>query len=142
MFINSKNMEHYAWTVALTRMISAVFRRGGDVAFVVEELKAVFDPQGGQWMGGRYVPSLLAAIGEVIETHMIRTGFLVPEAQEGARTAAQRPSARCWRPAQLGRGKTLSALQLAIPVPPGRLLGVQFVRLLEVRLKPNQSAER
>ncbi|HRK96433.1 MAG TPA: adenosylcobalamin-dependent ribonucleoside-diphosphate reductase, partial [Rhodospirillales bacterium] len=75
-FINSKNMEHYAWTVALTRMISAVFRRGGDVAFVVEELKAVFDPRGGQWMGGRYVPSLLAAIGEVIERHMIDIGFL------------------------------------------------------------------
>ncbi|MFQ5954914.1 MAG: adenosylcobalamin-dependent ribonucleoside-diphosphate reductase, partial [Kiloniellales bacterium] len=56
-FINSKNMEHYAWTVALTRMISAVFRRGGDVSFVVEELKAVFDPRGGQWMEGRYVPS-------------------------------------------------------------------------------------
>jgi ribonucleoside-diphosphate reductase alpha chain len=69
-------MEHYAWTVALTRMISAVFRRGGDVSFVVDELKAVFDPRGGQWMGGRYVPSLLAAIGEVIERHMIDIGFL------------------------------------------------------------------
>ena len=77
-FINTKNLEHYAWTVALTRMISAVFRRGGDVTFVVEELKAVFDPQGGQWMGGRYVPSLLAAIGEVIEAHMIQIGFLTP----------------------------------------------------------------
>ena len=77
-FINSKNMEHYAWTVALTRMISAVFRRGGDVAFVVEELKAVFDPRGGQWMGGRYVPSLLAAIGDVIERHMVEIGFLTP----------------------------------------------------------------
>ena len=75
-FINSKNMEHYAWTVGLTRMISAVFRRGGDVSFVVEELKAVFDPRGGQWMGGRYVPSLLAAIGGVIERHMIEIGFL------------------------------------------------------------------
>jgi ribonucleoside-diphosphate reductase alpha chain len=75
-FINSKNMEHYAWTVALTRMISAVFRRGGDVSFLVDELKAVFDPRGGQWMGGRYVPSLLAAIGEVIERHMIDIGFL------------------------------------------------------------------
>ncbi len=75
-FINTRNLEHYAWTVALTRMISAVFRRGGDVSFVVDELKAVFDPQGGQWMGGRYVPSLLAAIGGVIETHMLRTGFL------------------------------------------------------------------
>jgi ribonucleoside-diphosphate reductase alpha chain len=80
-FINTKNLEHYAWTVALTRMISAVFRRGGDVAFVVEELKAVFDPQGGHWVAGRYVPSLLAAIGEVIETHMIRTGFLQPADQ-------------------------------------------------------------
>jgi ribonucleoside-diphosphate reductase alpha chain len=75
-FINSKNMESFAWTVALTRMISAVFRRGGDVAFVVEELKAVFDPRGGQWMEGRYVPSLLAAIGEVIERHMVEIGFL------------------------------------------------------------------
>ncbi|MGD8809742.1 MAG: adenosylcobalamin-dependent ribonucleoside-diphosphate reductase [Gammaproteobacteria bacterium] len=81
-FINSKNMEHYAWTVALTRMISAVFRRGGDVSFVVEELKAVFDPRGGQWMDGKYVPSLLAAIGEVIERHMIETGFMA--APEGA----------------------------------------------------------
>jgi ribonucleoside-diphosphate reductase alpha chain len=77
-FINSKNMEHYAWTVALTRMISAVFRRGGDVSFVVEELKAVFDPRGGQWMEGRYVPSLLAAIGEVIERHMVDIGFVRP----------------------------------------------------------------
>ncbi len=75
-FINSKNMEHYAWTVALTRMISAVFRRGGDITFVVEELKAVFDPRGGHWVKGRYVPSLLAAIGEAIEQHMVEIGFL------------------------------------------------------------------
>ncbi len=74
-FINSKNTEHYAWTVALTRMISAVFRRGGDISFVVEELKAVFDPRGGQWMDGRYVPSILAAIGEVIEHHLALIGF-------------------------------------------------------------------
>ena len=69
-FINSKNMEHYAWTLGLTRMISAVFRRGGDVSFVAEELKAVFDPRGGGWLNGRYVPSLLAAIGGVIEKHL------------------------------------------------------------------------
>jgi ribonucleoside-diphosphate reductase alpha chain len=75
-FINSKNMEHYAWTVALTRMISAVFRRGGDVSFVVEELKAVFDPRGGAWMGGRYIPSILAAIGGVIEEHLVKIGFI------------------------------------------------------------------
>src|SRR5882762_3683448 len=80
-FINSKNMEHYAWTVALTRMISAVFRRGGDVSFVVEEMKAVFDPRGGAWIEGKYVPSLLAAIGDVIERHMIEIGFLPPKHQ-------------------------------------------------------------
>ena len=78
-FINSKNMEHFAWTVALTRMISAVFRRGGDVSFVVEEMKAVFDPRGGAWMNGKYVPSILAAIGGVIERHMIAIGFLEGE---------------------------------------------------------------
>ncbi|MEL6883643.1 MAG: adenosylcobalamin-dependent ribonucleoside-diphosphate reductase [Pseudomonadota bacterium] len=78
-FINSKNMEHFAWTVALTRMISAVFRRGGDVSFVVEELKAVFDPRGGAWMQGKYIPSILAAIGGVIERHMIDIGFIEGE---------------------------------------------------------------
>jgi ribonucleoside-diphosphate reductase alpha chain len=77
-FVNSKNLEHYAWVVALTRMISAVFRRGGEVAFVAEELKQVFDPRGGQWSNGRYVPSLVAAIGEVLERHMRETGFLAP----------------------------------------------------------------
>jgi ribonucleoside-diphosphate reductase alpha chain len=78
-FINSKNMEHFAWTVALTRMISAVFRRGGDISFVVEELKAVFDPRGGAWMEGRYIPSILAAIGGVIERHLIDIGFIEGE---------------------------------------------------------------
>ena len=78
-FINSKNMEHYAWTLALTRMISAVFRRGGDVSFVVEELKAVFDPRGGAWVKGKYIPSILAAIGGVIEQHMVAIGFLEGE---------------------------------------------------------------
>ena len=78
-FINSKNMEHFAWTVALTRMISAVFRRGGDVSFVVEELKAVFDPRGGAWMEGKYIPSILAAIGGVLERHLISIGFIEGE---------------------------------------------------------------
>ncbi|TWA87797.1 ribonucleoside-diphosphate reductase class II [Azospirillum brasilense] len=87
-FINSKNMEHYAWTVALTRMISAVFRRGGEVGFVVEELKAVFDPRGGAWMQGRYVPSLLAAIGDVIERHLKAIGMLPDAGEPGAATAA------------------------------------------------------
>ncbi len=90
-FINSKNTEHYAWTVALTRMISAVFRRGGDVSFVVEELKAVFDPRGGQWMRGKYVPSLLAAIGEVLEQHMIAIGFLPSSDRDAERESLRHP---------------------------------------------------
>jgi ribonucleoside-diphosphate reductase alpha chain len=88
-YINSKNMEHYAWTVALTRMISAVFRRGGDVSFVVEELKAVFDPRGGQWVDGKYIPSLLAAIGGVIERHMTAIGFLAAPLAAQSATAPQ-----------------------------------------------------
>jgi ribonucleoside-diphosphate reductase alpha chain len=88
-FINSKNMEAYAWTLALTRMISAVFRRGGDVSFVVDELKAVFDPRGGQWSGKHYVPSLLAAIGEVIERHLVAIGFMVPHEGEEAAPEAK-----------------------------------------------------
>jgi ribonucleoside-diphosphate reductase alpha chain len=87
-FVNSKNLEHYAWVVALTRMISAVFRRGGEVAFVAEELKQVFDPRGGQWMHGRYVGSLVAAIGDIIERHMIETGFLVRESAPSLKPAA------------------------------------------------------
>jgi ribonucleoside-diphosphate reductase alpha chain len=111
-FINSKNLEHYAWTVALTRMISAIFRRGGDVSFVVEELKAVFDPQGGQWMGGRYVPSLLAAIGGVIETHMLRTGFLAPrhtpgQEEEGALAKALAAGERPAGPAPDGARRSI-----------------------------------
>jgi ribonucleoside-diphosphate reductase alpha chain len=104
-FINSKNMEAYAWTLALTRMISAVFRRGGDVSFVVDELKAVFDPRGGQWMEGHYVPSLLAAIGEVIERHLVSIGFMAPrngklvgdERQVVAIAAEGAPARRCPR---------------------------------------------
>jgi ribonucleoside-diphosphate reductase alpha chain len=99
-------MEHYAWTVALTRMISAVFRRGGDVSFVVEELKAVFDPRGGQWMEGRYVPSLLAAIGGVIERHLVEIGFLTPADQPRLAQAADQ------------------RLRLAAGAPPGVPLGV------------------
>jgi ribonucleoside-diphosphate reductase alpha chain len=91
-FVNSKNLEHYAWVVALTRMISAVFRRGGEVAFVAEELKQVFDPRGGQWTNGRYVGSLVAAIGDIIERHMVETGFLVPaETLVARRSVRHRP---------------------------------------------------
>jgi len=76
-FINTKNMEHFMWIVTLTRIISAIFRKGGDVTFLVEELKAVFDPRGGYYKkGGRYMPSIVAEIGEVIQQHMVSIGMM------------------------------------------------------------------
>ena len=79
-FINSKNMDHFQWVVALTRVISAVFRKGGDATFLVEELKGVFDPKGGYFKrGGRFMPSLVAEIGEAIEHHMKSIGLLPEE---------------------------------------------------------------
>jgi len=78
-FINSKNMENFAWIVALTRVMSAVFRHGGDVTFLVEEMRSVFDPRGGYFKpGGKYMPSLVAEIGECIERHLVKIGMLHP----------------------------------------------------------------
>lgn len=87
-FINSKNMEHFQWIVALTRIISAVFRKGGDVTFLVEELRSVFDPSGGYFKkGGKFMPSLVAEIGEVIECHMRYIGLIRDEVMdEGHKT--------------------------------------------------------
>ncbi len=81
-FINSKSLEHYQWIVALTRIISAVFRKGGDITFLVEELRSVFDPRGGYWNNGKYVPSLIAEIGNVIEEHLKEIGLLKVEVDE------------------------------------------------------------
>ncbi len=76
-FINSKNLDHYQWIVALTRIISAVFRKGGDVTFLVDELKAVFDPRGGYWKpGGKFMPSIIAELGYIVEKHLILIGLL------------------------------------------------------------------
>ncbi len=75
LFINSKDMKHFQWIVALTRVMSAVFRKGGEINFLIEELKSVFDPSGGAFVRGRYVPSLVAQIGEVIEQHLIEIGL-------------------------------------------------------------------
>jgi hypothetical protein len=76
-FINSKNLDHFQWIVALTRIISAVFRKGGDVTFLVEELKAVFDPRGGYWQpGGKFMPSIIAELGHVIEKHLQTIGLM------------------------------------------------------------------
>ena len=140
-FINSKNMEHYAWTVALTRMISAVFRRGGDVSFVVEELKAVFDPRGGQWMEGRYVPSLLAAIGGVIERHLVEIGFLAPADQPRITEAAEqrlRLAAGAREPGGDGAGRSrarpMPELRRRCPHAPGGLRRLPELRLFALRL--------
>ena len=76
-FINSKNLDHFQWIVALTRIISAVFRKGGDVTFLVDELKAVFDPRGGYWQpGGKFMPSIIAELGYVIEKHLQTIGLM------------------------------------------------------------------
>jgi ribonucleoside-diphosphate reductase alpha chain len=114
-FINTKSLEHYAWTIALTRMISAVFRRGGDVTFVAEELQAIFDPQGGCWISGRYVPSIQAAIGEIIEGHMKRIGF-IPENESAE---AQRSAARLARgaAAEAGEGARPNRMKPAAAQP-------------------------
>jgi hypothetical protein len=78
-FVNSKNLDHYQWIVALTRIMSAVFRKGGDVTFLVEELKAVFDPRGGYWQpGGKFMPSIIAELGHIVERHLTEIGLLVP----------------------------------------------------------------
>jgi hypothetical protein len=86
-FINSKNMDHFQWVVAITRIMSAVFRKGGDVTFLVEEMKAVFDPRGGYFKaGGVYMPSIVAEIGSVIEEHLTFIGMIVnPELSEAQR---------------------------------------------------------
>jgi ribonucleoside-diphosphate reductase alpha chain len=75
-FINSKNMEHFAWVVALTRVISAIFRHEVRPTFLVEELRSVFDPRGGYWAGGKYIPSLVAEIGNCLQQHMERLGIV------------------------------------------------------------------
>ena len=83
-FINSKNLDHFQWIVALTRIISAVFRKGGDVTFLVDEMKAVFDPRGGYWQaGGKFMPSIIAELGYVVEKHLQMIGLLKsPEMDE------------------------------------------------------------
>ncbi|MEW5009838.1 MAG: NrdJb [Cycloclasticus sp.] len=79
-FINSKNMDHFQWIVALTRIMSAVFRKGGDITFLVEELRSVFDPSGGYFKkGGKFMPSLVAEIGDVVESHLKMIGMIKTE---------------------------------------------------------------
>lgn len=107
-FINTKNPAHSAWTGALTRMVSAIFQRGGDIRFVADELKSVFDPKGGQWVNGRYVPSLVALIGQTLQEHLMLIGYqstpeTMPEApliEVGAEAPEQPPEQAAPIPAQ------------------------------------------
>lgn len=92
LFLSSKDVDGYAWRAALARMISAIFRKGGDVSFVAEEMKEIFDPRGGFWLDGRYRPSLLAVVGETIERHMAATGFAEASAEK---TMARRHCPKC-----------------------------------------------
>ena len=108
-FINSKNMDHFQWIVALTRIISAVFRKGGDCTFLGEELRSVFDPKGGYFKpGGRFMPSLVAEIGDAIETHLRRIGMLELEQLD--------PHQRAYIE---GKKQELSAAEKGDDAPPG-----------------------
>ena len=98
-FINSKNMEHFQWIVALTRIISSVFRKGGDVTFLIEELRSVFDPRGGYFQGKRYIPSIVAAIGDVIATHMDEIGLIGDTRPPPAPSGQGAPCPKCSAPA-------------------------------------------
>ena len=114
-FINSKNMDHFQWIVALTRIMSAVFRKGGDVTFLVDEMKAVFDPRGGYFKaGGVYMPSIVAEIGSAVEEHLKMIGMIVdPELSE-----AQRQLIADKRAAYEARAKKKSDVTVA-PAEPG-----------------------
>ena len=93
-FINSKNMDHFQWIVALTRIVSAVFRKGGDCTFLAEELKAVFDPRGGYFKkGGKFMPSLVAEIGDVIERHLRKIGMIEDELDHHQKTFIEQKKA-------------------------------------------------
>ena len=114
-FINSKNMEHFQWAVALTRIMSAVFRKGGDVTFLVEELKAVFDPRGGYYKaGGVYMPSVVAELGVVIEDHMKRIGMIKTDLSPEMRALIAKKRAEVdARDAKLAKDASLSSTDAA-----------------------------
>ena len=125
-FINSKNLDHFQWIVALTRVISAVFRKGGDTTFLVDELKAVFDPRGGYWQpGGKFMPSTIAELGYVIERHLQSIGLLKKPELDVASEEAGRREARGVRGARQADGRVL---QVAFPGRRAALREVQHRR--------------
>jgi len=136
-FINSKNLDHFQWIVALTRIISAVFRKGGDVAFLTEELKAVFDPRGGYWQpGGKFMPSIVAEIGYVVERHLQTIGLMQkPGMDDSQRLLVESKPAGCIRAVELpGRGAALREVQYGGRRHDGWLHDLPLLRRIEVRL--------
>jgi hypothetical protein len=145
-FINSKNLDHFQWIVALTRIISAVFRKGGDVTFLVDELKAVFDPRGGYWQpGGKFMPSIIAELGYVIEKHLQTIGLMQQDPAGRAPAEARRREARgvrsalqaggCLRQEPLPRRRAaVRALQHRGGGHDGRVYDLSELRRFEMRL--------
>ncbi|MBD8525493.1 NrdJb [Pseudomarimonas arenosa] len=123
-FINSKNMDHFQWVVAITRIMSAVFRKGGDVTFLVEELKAVFDPRGGYFKaGGVYMPSIVAEIGAVVEDHLKTIGLIVdPELDEHQRALIAEKRAAFEAQSKKGGDSSSESKGEAGSFPPGATL--------------------
>ncbi|NKB60878.1 MAG: NrdJb [Gammaproteobacteria bacterium] len=116
-FINSKNMDHYQWISGLTLIISAVFRKGGDVTFLVDELKSVFDPKGGYFKkGGRFMPSLVAEIGEAIESHLKMIGMIVDHDLDEHQQALVDQKRREYNEKQMAQGANLTAEESSFPV--------------------------
>ena len=119
-FINSKNMEHFQWIVALTLIISAVFRKGGDVTFLVDELRSVFDPRGGYFKkGGKYMPSLVAEIGDAIESHLRHIGLLAREGLDERQRSLIAKKRREYEADAASRGVDVSKME---GFPPGAQL--------------------
>ena len=126
-FINSKNLDHFQWIVALTRIISAVFRKGGDVTFLVEEMKAVFDPRGGYWQtGGKFMPSIIAELGYVVEKHLQMIGLLevagdgraiARSSSKRRRRSSKRATSRSTRSPRATSPKARSCAPSAAPRP-------------------------
>ena len=149
-FINSKNMEHFQWIVALTLIISAVFRKGGDVTFLVHELRSVFDPRGGYFKkGGKYMPSLVAEIGDAIESHMRHIGLLTREDLDERQQDLIAKKRREYEAAVASRGSCRRIVDGRIPVgsavvralryqgggADGRMHDLPELRGLEMRLR-------
>jgi hypothetical protein len=122
-FINSKNMDHFQWIVALTRILSAVFRKGGDVTFLVEEMKAVFDPRGGYFKaGGVYMPSIVAEIGAVIEQHMKNIGLIHDPEMSDSQRALIAEKRAAYEAATTKKSDAVAATESNGSFPPGATL--------------------